>query len=88
MLPLNTGYMIEEYEKKRKKQVSSMRAIMDYAMGVVIVLLGVFFFSRDQFKLDFNESFPPNYLDKVFGGICVLYGAWRIYRGYKKNYFK
>lgn len=80
--------MIEEYEKKRKKQVSSMKAIMDYAMGVVIVLLGVFFFFRDQFKLDFNDSFPPNYLDKIFGGICILYGAWRIYRGYKKNYFK
>ncbi|MBL7744003.1 MAG: hypothetical protein JNN00_11060 [Chitinophagaceae bacterium] len=80
--------MIEEYERKRKKQVSSMRSIMDYAMGVVIVILGCFFFFRDQFKLDFNESFPPNYLDKVFGGICVLYGGWRIYRGYKKNYFK
>lgn len=80
--------MIEEYEKKRKKQVSSMRSVMDYAMGVVIIILGGFFFFRDQFKLEFNESFPPNYLDKVFGGICVLYGGWRIYRGYKKNYFK
>ncbi|MEI9810416.1 MAG: hypothetical protein WDO16_22480 [Bacteroidota bacterium] len=80
--------MIEEYEKKRKKQVSSMRVIMDYAMGAVILLLGCFFIFRDKFKLDFNDSFPANYLDKVFGGICVLYGAWRIYRGYKKNYFK
>jgi hypothetical protein len=85
---LKAGYMIEEYEKKRKKQVSSMRSIMDYAMGIIIMLLGFLFFFRDQFKLDFNESYPPNYLDKVFGAICVLYGAWRIYRGYKKNYFK
>jgi hypothetical protein len=80
--------MLEEYEKKRKKQVSSMRSIMDYAMGIIIVLLGVVFFFRDRFKLELNDNYPPNYLDKVFGIICVLYGAWRIYRGYKKNYFK
>ncbi|MBC7947683.1 MAG: hypothetical protein H7Y42_07370 [Chitinophagaceae bacterium] len=80
--------MLEEYEKKRRKQVSSMRAIMDYAMGVVIFLLGLFFFLRDRVKLEVNESFPPNYMDKIFGGICIIYGAWRIYRGYKKNYFQ
>jgi hypothetical protein len=30
----------------------------------------------------------PDLLEKVFGGFCVLYGCWRIYRGYKKNYFR
>jgi hypothetical protein len=89
LLPLNIAeYMLEEYENKRKKQVSSMRSIMDYSMGVIIILLGCFFFFRDRFKLEFNENFPPNYMDKVLGVICVLYGAWRIYRGYTKNYFK
>jgi threonine/homoserine/homoserine lactone efflux protein len=80
--------MLEEYEKKRRKQVSSMRSIMDYAMGIVIIGLGLFFFFRDKLKLEFNESYPPNYMDKVLGGICLLYGGWRIYRGYKKNYFQ
>jgi sulfite exporter TauE/SafE len=80
--------MLEEFEKKRQKQVSSMRAIMDYAMGVIIIILGVLFFFRDQFDFSLNETYKPNAWDKVFGGICVLYGAWRIYRGYKKNYFK
>jgi hypothetical protein len=80
--------MLEEYEKKRKKQVSSMWSIRDYAAGIVIVLLGIVFFFRGYFKIELNDHFPPNYMDKVFGVICVLYGAWRIYRGYKKNYFK
>ena len=79
--------MLEEYEKKRRKQVSSMRSIMDYAMGIVIIILGFFFFFREKFKLELNVSHPPNYMDKILGVVCVLYGAWRIYRGYKKNYF-
>lgn len=80
--------MLEEYEKKKRKQVSSMRSVMDYAMGVVIICLGLFFFFRDKYKLELNESYPPDYMDKILGVICVLYGAWRIYRGYKKKYFQ
>lgn len=80
--------MIEEYEKRKRKQVSQMRALLDYGIGLVIVALGVFLFFRENFDLSFNERYPPDTLDKVFGGLCVLYGGWRIYRGYKKNYFK
>lgn len=80
--------MIEEYENRKRKELSLMRTISNYGIGVVIVAVGGFFLLRSFFKLPFNEMFPPNYVDKIFGGICVLYGAWRIYRGYKKNYFK
>ena len=80
--------MIEEYEKQKRKQIGSMRALMDYAIGVLITAAGIFFLVRGKFKLQFNESFPPNYMDKIFGVICILYGSWRIYRGYKKNYFR
>jgi hypothetical protein len=80
--------MFEEYEKKKRKQVSSMRSIMDYSMGLIILLIGIFFFFRARFDIGFNETFPPNDIDKIFGAICVVYGVWRIYRGYKKNYFR
>jgi hypothetical protein len=81
-------YMIEDYEKQKRKRLTGRKSLMDYAIGVLIVCTGIFFFFRNKFKLEFNENFPPNDMDKVFGVICVLYGAWRIYRGYKKNYFK
>jgi hypothetical protein len=84
---LKTLLMFEEYEKKRRKQVSMMKSLLDYGMGFIIFILGLFFFFRNKFKISFNESFPPNDIDKIFGAICILYGAWRIYRGYKKNYF-
>lgn len=82
--------MLEEYERKKRKQVAQMKSMMDYGMGLLILLLGLFFLFRTQFRdLPLNERLgEPDLLEKVFGGLCVLYGSWRIYRGYKKNYFK
>ena len=80
--------MLEEYEKKKRKQLSAMRSLMDYGMGILILLLGLFFLFRNRISIPFNEKFPPNEIDKMFGGICIAYGVWRIYRGYRKNYFK
>lgn len=80
--------MFEDYEKKKRKQISLMKSLLDYGMGLLILLAGLFFFFRSKFHLSFNERFPPNDIDKIFGVIAILYGCWRIYRGYKKNYFK
>lgn len=80
--------MLEDYEKKKKKDISLMRAIRDYGIGVVITLFGVFMFFRDQFNLAINERYKPDVMDKVLGVMCVAYGIWRLYRGYKRNYFK
>jgi hypothetical protein len=80
--------MFDEYEKKKRKQISLMRSLLDYGMGLLILLAGLFFFFRSYFNLALNQKFPPNDIDKIFGAICLLYGCWRIYRGYKKNYFR
>ncbi len=65
-----------------------MKSLMDYGMGIIILLLGVFFFFRGKFDMAFNKTFPPDDIDKMLGAVCMLYGAWRIYRGYRKNYFR
>ena len=80
--------MFDEYEKKKRRQVAQMKSLLDYGMGILILGAGVFFFFRNQFDISFNDRFPPNDIDKIFGGICIIYGSWRIYRGYKKNYFR
>ncbi|MBL0151970.1 MAG: hypothetical protein IPP93_00155 [Chitinophagaceae bacterium] len=80
--------MIEEYEKKKRKDVSLMRSILDYGMGILIIGAGVIFLFRNKLKIEMLGDGPPTDLDKIFGGICLLYGCWRIYRGYKKNYFR
>jgi len=44
----------------------------------------VFFIFSKQLGFSFEiESFYRYF----FAGLCILYGGWRAYRGYKKNYF-
>lgn len=84
---VKTEAMIEEYEQKRQRQVSRMRSIMDYMMGFVFFLIGVYFLIYEKFGWNvFNRK--PSPLDYFIGILFILYGGWRIYRGYKKDYFK
>lgn len=79
--------MIEEYENQRRKQLSRTRSIVDYTMGALFFLLGIYFLVYNQLGVNvFNRE--PSGLDYVIGGLFVIYGIWRIYRGYKKNYFR
>lgn len=80
--------MAYDYEDKKKKQISSMRAITDYGMGIFFSILGLVFLFHEQLGIDFSRFSKTSFIDVVFGIISLLYGLWRIYRGYKKNYFK
>ena len=82
--------MFEDYERKKKGQLSQMRAIKDYGMGAFILLMGLFFLFREKLgKNAINERFgKPDAIEIALGVMCLIYGAWRVYRGYKKNYFR
>jgi hypothetical protein len=70
---------------RRTKGYILMRAIMDYGMGVIIFGIGIFFLFAPQLGFGFEIQGFYRYF---FGGLCLVYGAWRVYRGYKKNYFR
>jgi uncharacterized membrane protein len=69
---------------ERTKRYSMRRSIMDFGMGVLIICLGIFFLIASRLGVSFNIDDLFRYL---FGGLCILYGIFRVYRGYKKNYF-
>jgi len=71
---------------RRTKGYILMRAIMDYGMGIVIFGLGVFFLFSDRLGFNFNNV--EGFYRYFFAGLCLVYGGWRVYRGYKKNYFR
>src|SRR5260221_13226060 len=77
--------MSSELDDKKMKQYANRRAIMDFGMGVFWAGLGTFFMFSKRFGYDLH--FLPSPYIYMFGGICLLYGGFRIYRGYKKNYF-
>lgn len=82
--------MFEEYENRKRKQIAGMKSLMDYGMGILILFMGLFFLFRLKLgNIPINERLgKPDMLEKIFGGFCILYGVWRIYRGYQKKYFR
>ncbi|HVK97908.1 MAG TPA: hypothetical protein VM368_08825 [Flavisolibacter sp.] len=79
--------MIEDFQEQQRKKTIRVRSIMDYTMGTVFFLIGLYFFTYRFFGLTLLNR-EPSTLDYFIGGLFVLYGSWRIYRGYKKNYFQ
>lgn len=77
--------MENKYEEKRTRRYTTMRSIMDYGMGILYVGVGLFLMFPE--KVGFEMEGFDKVFRYIFGGLCVLYGAWRIYRGVKKDYF-
>ena len=79
--------MVEEYEKNKRRQVTNMRSVADYGMGTLFLLIGLYLLLYRVIGVNILNREPSSY-DYLFGALFTVYGAWRIYRGYKKNYFK
>jgi hypothetical protein len=82
---------LEEFEKEqlseRDKGIVRMRSITNYGMGLFMVLAGCVFMFPIKMTQGFVNQYDP-VLIKIFAAVCWLYGGFRIYRGYKKNYFR
>lgn len=82
---------LEEFEKEqlsiRDKGLVRMRTITNYGMGVFMILVGFFFMFPFKLTRGYINQYDP-VLIKLFAVVCWMYGAFRIYRGYKKNYFR
>jgi hypothetical protein len=72
---------------KRERGIILMRSIMDYGMGTLWVSMGIFMAFNNYFDTIYRERLDDPAF-RIFGGVCILYGLFRIYRGYKKNYLR
>lgn len=76
---------MNEQSDKRRKNYILMRSIADYGMGIVILSIGVFVTFSEHFGVTLSID---NLMRYLFTGLCILYGGFRIYRGYAKQYFR
>jgi hypothetical protein len=69
-------------DEKERNSSSWLRSLYDYSMGVLWLAVGIFFLFQKKFNYDLQLD-PA--LTVIFGVSCLLYGSFRVYRGYKKN---
>ncbi len=78
---------IKENLSRRDKRFINARSIMDIGMGLLWTAMGIFLAFIDRFNIGLEAQFSDPVM-KGFGVIAILYGIFRIYRGFKKKYFK
>jgi hypothetical protein len=74
----------DKFLAKKKRAYINRRSVMDWGMGLIIAGFGVFFALADKLGFEFSIDSILRY---AFAGLCLIYGLFRMYRGYKKNYF-
>jgi hypothetical protein len=79
--------MLEDYQEQQRKRITRMRSTMDFTMGALLLLIGLYFLTYQKLGINIFRKNPSD-IDYLIGGLFVLYGIWRIYRGYKKDYFR
>ena len=80
----------EDHDDKKSARYALMKSIVDFSMGFIYIAVGllILFATRLHITNDFLLSFAASIAGKIFAGIVMLYGLWRIYRGIKKDYFR
>jgi len=72
--------MLEDFQEQQRKKTIRIRSFMDFTMGGLFIAIGIVLLTYQVGTLEqFNR--------KGLGVLFILYGIWRIYRGYKKKYF-
>ena len=80
---------LEEFEDNpdpKTKRYIGMKSLMDIGMGIIYIIVGLFILFAKKFN--FENEFVDSIIGKIFAGMVLIYGSWRIYRGIKKDYFK
>ena len=73
--------MLGDFEEQQRKRTTRIRSFMDFIMGGLLLVAGTLLLIYRVGNLDDINR-------KGLGLLFAFYGIWRIYRGFKKNYFK
>lgn len=77
--------MNSSYEQKKNKSYAIMRMTYDLVMAALFLGMAAVMLFPSQLKVEQIISVDPIFR-YLFGGICLLYGGFRLYRGIKRDY--
>jgi hypothetical protein len=77
----------EENLTRAEKGMVRMRSLTNYVMGLLLIGAGFLIFFPTPVVKNFTDKYDELAI-KMLAVICFIYGFFRMYRGYKKNYFR
>lgn len=80
--------MVNDYKERNRKSAALARTIYNVSFGIIVLAVGIVMLLLNQINNETLNSYL-GYLDPLlrylFGGLCLIYGSWRLYRGFKKE---
>lgn len=76
----------QNWEDRKQNRKQSFMTMYNYVMGVLWLGIGLLFLLNKPLDIDWIKSDPV--IDNVFGVVGVVYGLFRLYRGYKQKDFQ
>ncbi|MBV9961000.1 MAG: hypothetical protein JO072_02030 [Parafilimonas sp.] len=77
--------MNNDFRERRQKSYTTLRMVYDFTMAGLILAMGIILLFGNKFGLPLIDSIEDN-MRYGFGGLCILYGGFRLYRGIKHDY--
>jgi len=67
-----------------------MRSVVDFTMAILILSIGLVMVIGDKLGIkplaDILHTRVEDTMRYLFGGLCLFYGGFRLYRAIKKDY--
>ena len=74
------------FDGQKRNTSSQLRTIYNYTMGILWFAVGLFFLFHRKWGYDLRLNEPRDVLlANIFGVSAVLYGLFRLYRGFKNK---
>jgi hypothetical protein len=77
--------MATDFRERQQKSYRIMRMIYDLSMAVIILGTAVLLLLAEKLKIEQLLSVDPMFR-YLMGGVFLLYGGFRLYRGIKHDY--
>ncbi|MEN9684947.1 MAG: hypothetical protein RLZZ28_733 [Bacteroidota bacterium] len=78
--------MENEFRNKQKKSYNLMRMSYDITIALLLLGMAVLMLFADRLKIEQLAGKDNELFRYFFGAICLLYGGFRMYRGFKRDY--
>lgn len=77
--------MENEFRPREKKSYNLMRMSYDLTISLLLLGMAVVMFFPAKLGLEQLAEKDNEFFRYFFGGLCLLYGGFRLYRGLKRN---
>ena len=77
--------MEDGFKERRRKSYNLMRMAYDFTIAVLLLGMSVIMLFADRLDIEQLSGKDNEFCRYFFGGLCLLYGGFRVYRGFQRD---